>query len=315
MKKIWSHISIFFAGLLMSISDIIPGFSGGIALTIIGKIKKVWATTDLIIKPNKKGDRLKGIIFYLFFVCGSVAGVFGFSHIIRLMLTHIPAITFWFFLTLTLCSVLIFLKYNKIHFTNLTKDKGKRKTSWMGLALGFGIIFTIIVVTFCLRGTFTLDDLSPSPKNASDLNRWGVRILVFVAGFLGSASMVTPGVSGALIILMLGSYGYIYAELYSYPSEHVVVLLVYMLCTVLGTVTSMVGLNRLYKRFPQFMNWFFVGTIFASAIGMIWLFHTMLLPADDWRWALIAVAVVLAIALSWLIIHIFNKKQHLLEEH
>ena len=78
----------------MSISDIIPGFSGGIALTIVGKIKQVWATTDLIIKPKKKGDRLKGIIFYLFFVGGSVAGVFGFAQIIRLMLTHIPAITF-----------------------------------------------------------------------------------------------------------------------------------------------------------------------------------------------------------------------------
>lgn len=313
MKKAWNYISTMFAGMIMSISDIIPGFSGGIALTIVGKIKEVWSTTDLILKPQKKGDRLKGIIFYTFFVIGSTAGVFGFSQIIRLLMVHAPAITFWFFLFLTMGSIFVYFAYNRVKIKELKEKENKRTSSWVGLSIGFMSIMTIIVVTFILRGTFTKEDINPEPGTSDNLKDWSVRFLVYTAGFIGAASMVTPGVSGALMILMLGSYGYIYSDLYPFPGDHPVVLVVYMLSTVLGTVTSMLLLNRLYKKFSQFMNWFFVGTILASSIGMIWLFNSILIPEELWRWSLIVVSSSLAIAITYFIVRKFKNKDDSIE--
>ena len=293
----------------MSVSDIIPGFSGGIALTITGKIKKVWATIDKIIKPDKKGNRLKGIIFYSFFILGSLLGVFAFSQVIRIMMIHIPAITFWFFLALTIGSIFIYAKHNKMKLSSLAKDKKTRKISKLGIITGFILIFTIVLTTFLLRGAFGLSDLRPSPGNSNELNKWSVRIMVFAAGFFGAASMVTPGVSGALVILMLGSYGYIYSDMYPFPGDHPFVLAIYMGCTLLGTLFSILVLNKLYKKYSHFMDWFFIGTIIASVIGMVWLFHSILIPAQTWRWAVIAVSFSLGVGLTVFIVRYLGNKE------
>lgn len=56
------------------------------------------------IHTQTKEDRLKGILFYLVFVSGSLVEVFGFAHVIKLLLDKLPTITFWFFITLSICS-------------------------------------------------------------------------------------------------------------------------------------------------------------------------------------------------------------------
>ena len=288
----------------MSISDIIPGFSGGIALTISGKIKEVWSNTEKIRKPQNKGDRTKAIVFYSFFIIGSLAGVFGFAQIINLMLTHIPAITFWFFITLTFGSLFVFFKFNNMKLKELKNEK--KKKSIKGILIGFLLMLTVILVTYFLRGTFTLKHLKAHNMSVDIDNIW-IKILIYSSGFIGAAAMVTPGVSGALMILMLGSYGYIYDGLYSDPSDYPWTLIFYMMSTVAGSVFSMVILNSLYKRFTIFMNWFFLGTIAGSSIGMAWLFGSILMPVDVWRWGIIVFSIALGIFINWGVVKLREK--------
>lgn len=300
----------------MSISDIVPGFSGGIALTITGALQKVWSTQDKILHPKAKGDRIKGILFYVVFILGSLTGVFGFSQVIKLMLENIPTITFWFFLTLSVCSLFIFSRFNKVNIKdmNINYDKRKRTTHSkrvIGFIVGFVVIISICAITFSLRGAQTVEDLKNA--KADEIGKPENYLLMYAAGFLGASAMVTPGVSGALIILLFGVYGDIYSELYVHPFDHIWILIIYMLVGVLGTLTSMTVLDKLYKKHTLLMKWIFFGTIAASIIGMLWMFHQMYVPEDPIRWIYIVIAIGAAIALSISVIKI-RKRREIIEQ-
>ena len=297
LKKIKRFFSILFAGMFMSMSDTVPGFSGGIALTIIGKLKEVWGKFDEIINPKKKGARRNAILFYIVFATGSTIGVFGFAQIVKLALDHIPSITFWFFISLTVGSLFIYISYNRISVKKDKKDKlSKRKI--MGLLFGFGFIMAIVTITLVMRGHQDVKSMR-SQKGAVS----GVKTItiIYVAGFLASAAMVTPGISGALIILMFGVYGHIYGGMYAHPWDHPVVLVIYILATVLGTVFSTIFLGKLYEKFKTFMNWFFLGTILASIIGMFWVFNPMLVPDEPIKWVYISCSILLGTVLTVLL--------------
>ena len=296
-KKIKRFLSIFFAGMFMSVSDTVPGFSGGIALTIVGKLKEVWGKFDEIKNPKKKGDRKRAIFFYLVFATGSTAGVFGFAQIVKLALDHIPSITFWFFISLTIGSLFIYISYNRISIKSPKKEKLSKKKI-IGLLLGFGFIMAIVTITLVMRGHQDVQSMR-SQKGAVS----GVKTItiIYIAGFLASAAMVTPGISGALIILMFGVYGHIYGGMYAHPWDHPIVLVVYILATILGTVFSTIFLGGMYEKFKTFMNWFFLGTILASVIGMFWVFNPMLVPDEPIKWVYIACSVSLGAILTVLL--------------
>lgn len=313
-KRAWRYITIFFAGAFMSISDIIPGFSGGIALTITGKIKDVWGTWEKIKSPKRKGDRAKAIMFYVIFVAGSLAGTFGFAQVIKLMLNNIPTYTFWFFVVLSFSAIFIFFKFNKMKFDRKylkigdhTIAKGSlRGTRLIAFLTGLIVIVALCTTTVVLRGYQTTDTLKDA---TGEVNSIEIYISIYIAGFLASAAMVTPGMSGALILLVFGVYGNIYKGLYAHPAEHWLVLGLYFLCTLLGTVTSIFVLDKLYKKYTKFMNYLFLGTIFGSFIGMVWIFHGILVPPSDIGYLYITISVLLAIGTASLIIWSFTQKQ------
>lgn len=281
----------------MSVSDTVPGFSGGIALTIIGKLKEVWGKFDQIKNPKKKGDRKHAIWFYIIFAIGSTAGVFGFAQIVKLLLDHIPSITFWFFISLTFGSLFIYVSYNKLTLRRSTSKKvTKRKI--FGVLLGFTLIMSIIMITFFMRG---YQDVKSMRSQKGEISGVKTITIIYMAGFLASAAMVTPGISGALIILMFGVYGHIYGGMYADPWAHPVVLVIYILSTIFGTVFSTIFLGKIYEKFKIFMNWFFLGTILASIVGMFWVFNPMLSPDEPIKWVYIACSVTTGIILTGLL--------------
>ena len=296
-KKIKRFFSIFFAGMFMSVSDTVPGFSGGIALTIIGKLKEVWGKFNEIMNPKKKGDRKRAIWFYVIFALGSTAGVFGFSQVVKLLLDYIPSITFWFFISLTFGSFYIYVSYNKMTIKKETNKKIIKKKIF-GVLLGFIIIMTIITITFLMRGYQDVKSMKAQKGEISGIKTF---VIIYLAGFLASAAMVTPGISGALIILMFGVYGHIYAGMYADPWSHPIVLVIYIFSTILGTIFSTIFLGKLYEKFKIFMNWFFLGTIIASIIGMFWIFNPILIPDEPIKWIYICCSIALGAILTLLL--------------
>lgn len=287
----------------MSISDIIPGFSGGIALTITGKLQDVWGTLDKIKNPKNKGDRLAGIVFYGIFLTGSLAGTFGFSQVIYLLIENIPTYTFWFFIGLTICSLMFYWKFSKM---KIPQKKTFKPSRLMAFITGMSLIIAICTTTFVLRGEQTIEML----KNASgEVNNMTIYILIYVAGFLASAAMVTPGMSGALVILAFGVYGNIYGGLYKNPGDHWLVLSLYFLCTIGGTVTSIFTLDKLYKKFTGFMNYVFLGTIVGSLIGMCWIFNSILIPSETLGPLYIVLSVLTAFTFAFLILMGYNYRE------
>lgn len=316
-KRIGYWISIMFAGAFMSISDVIPGFSGGIALTLSGRIKEVWGTYKKIVKPILKGDRLKGILFYCVFALGSVGGIFGCAQVIKLALIHIPSITNWFFLTLAVCAVFIYWKLNHVSFKGGKTPEVKEYKKPTLIRILFTILGMLVIVAITIVawrvGIPDPANFKKDPHAVVHFN--GDFVLMCVAGFLASAAMVTPGMSGALVITAFGVYPEIYGKLFANPGANIWPLLIYSGCTVIGTVFSIVVMDKLYSKFKRPMTFIFLGTVIASVGAMIFIFtyqHAIIPPEPIW-WIYISIAVVLAIVLvigMYKLIKYEEKKHH-----
>lgn len=288
----------------MVVSDIIPGFSGGIALTFTGIIHDVWGKWKKIIHPVEKNDRLNGIIFYLVFVTGSISGTLAFSQIVNLMLSNIPTITFYFFLTVSFISIFIYIKINKANFAGSSKTSKKVWVRLVALLVGIGIIVGLMITTYMVEGRQTEANLH-SLEGQVGFEYTKITILMFFAGMFASFAMVTPGMSGALVILSFGVYGHIYGGMLVNPLMHWDILLLYMAGTVIGTVVAVVLLGRWYEKYTTVLTWIFMGTLSVSWVAMILLFDVWI-PVEKIRWIYIVISVGVAASLGGLVYKFVN---------
>lgn len=301
-KKIIPLVKTFFASVVMSIASIIPGFSGGVALTFTGEIHSVWGKWKDIVHPKKHGDRAAAIIYYLFFLLGSLAGSLGFAQVVRLAVDNIPAPTFIFFVVISIASIFIFHKLNAKDLNNNITPIWKKI-----LFLGIGILIIGALMTYLLikQGPISLSFFQKDSGSIelSDVNKI---ILICVAGFFSSFAMVTPGMSSALIILVFGVYAEIYAGILGDILDHFLLFFIYSLSTVIGVVFAIYILGTLYEKFRDVLSWLFWGTIFMSIIAMVTIFYDVMVPRDNITWLYMSISLVIAVCLGY-VVYRFSK--------
>ena len=186
MKKIKENIILGVKGFIMGIANIIPGVSGGtLALTLgiyerfIGAISHFFSN----LKENIK--------FLLPIAIGLCLAILSTSRVIDYSYEHFPIPTTLFFVGLVIGGIPML--YHKVK----GKKEGKQISSWIILLMTFSLV---IVMAFAdqLFGT-------TAKVNLSGLDLWGYIILFFV-GMIAAATMVIPGVSGSLVLMLLGYY-------------------------------------------------------------------------------------------------------------
>lgn len=223
MDNFKTMISIFLRGLLMGISDIMPGISGGtIALItgiydrLIGSISKI---KFMFLKPLFKGNfsKFKQELFeeidFKFFIpllLGIAISLFTMAGIIDLLLDDYAAFTYSFFAGLILASVIIL--YKQLDALNI-------KT----------ILITII---FAVLG-YLFVGLNPIQVAHSFP-------VLFISGFISICAMLLPGISGSSVLLLLGQYEYMITVLHKLQ---IVDLLVF----IVGAALGFVSMSRVIK--------------------------------------------------------------------
>lgn len=223
MENFKKMISIFLRGLLMGISDIMPGISGGtIALItgiydrLIGSISKI---KFMFLKPLFKGNfsKFKQELFeeidFKFFIpllLGIAISLFTMAGIIDFLLDDYAAFTYSFFAGLILASVIIL--YKQLDALNI-------KT----------ILITII---FAVLG-YLFVGLNPIQAAHSFP-------VLFISGFISICAMLLPGISGSSVLLLLGQYEYMVTVLHKLQ---IVDLLVF----IVGAALGFVSMSRVIK--------------------------------------------------------------------
>lgn len=253
MNKIKENVILGVKGFVMGIANIIPGVSGGtLALTLgiyerfIGAISHFFSN----LKENIK--------FLLPIAIGLCLAILSMSRVIDYSYEQFPIPTTLFFVGLVIGGIPML--YHKVK----GKKEGKQISSWIILLMTFSLV---IVMAFAdqLFGT-------TAKVNLNVLDLWGYLIL-FCVGVIAAATMVIPGVSGSLVLMLLGYYYPILKIVkaltkFENLGENIVIAGVFGVGVLVGIVLISKIIEFLLKKFETKTYYGVLGFIFASVLAI-----------------------------------------------
>ncbi len=174
-------------GMMIGIANIIPGVSGGTIALSMGIYDKLIGAVSNLLKDWKKSA-----VTLLPIALGVVLGLIGFTYLIEYLLSNHTFVTCMTFVGLIFGGLPML--FNKLK----QKLASSRRSIGVSGALAFIILFAVSVSLPMLRSdNEVLRTLTATP---------GTMITMFFVGIIASATMVVPGVSGSLVLMILGYY-------------------------------------------------------------------------------------------------------------
>lgn len=179
------RIRLFTTGFSMGLADLVPGVSGGTIAFLFGiydellfSIRKVsGAVPKLLIKRQfKEAIAQTPFSFLLPLGLGMMTAIFSMVKVVTYLLDNFPVYVWSFFFGLVLGSVYVVSK--RVEKWNLRRG--------LLFVAGFGI-------TYLVLGLPTMD---------GNTSLWAL----FITGAIAITAMILPGISGSLIMVILGQY-------------------------------------------------------------------------------------------------------------
>ena len=174
------------AGIFIGIANIIPGISGGTIIVMLGMFDKIMFAISDVFKKDAF-NRKENIIFLFQIVIGLLIGLITFANLIDLLFNNWPTQTIFCFLGFILFSVPYIIK----------KEMNKISISPLFLGLGFVIILSLVLLD---------NNSSSNIITAFPIVTLPHLLKMFVLGIITAMATIFPGISGAMILLILGEY-------------------------------------------------------------------------------------------------------------
>jgi len=247
-------IKLILKGVVMGTANIIPGVSGGTMAVSMGIYDKLIHCLTHLFKEFKES-----IKFLVPVVIGMGIALVGLSFIIEPAFAHFPLQTNCLFVGLIVGGLPAVIK----------KVKGKGvKVSYV---IPFLVFFAVVV------GMAAIGEQEGAAADLS-FNLWSV-IRLFVVGVIASATMVIPGVSGSMMLLLMGYYNPIVASIKNFVKALVAfdvngilqgcgVLVPMGLGIVLGIFAIAKLIEVIFEKFPIQAYWAIIGLIVASPFAI-----------------------------------------------
>ncbi|MCR5062613.1 MAG: DUF368 domain-containing protein [Treponema sp.] len=192
-------IRIFVIGIIVGMANVIPGVSGGTLAVVFNiydkfvnaitfNVKKLWA--------NKR--------FVVPLLVGMALGVLILSKIITKLYERFPFQTNCFFTGLVLGSIPLLLSLVLKRAPGL-----ENQPKYFTVPRIIGMVICA-VAGFAVLIFFDMKDSSMSRDVAENMILPAITfplvVRIFVAGVIGAVAMIIPGISGSLLMLMMGVY-------------------------------------------------------------------------------------------------------------
>lgn len=174
-------------GIAIGIANVIPGVSGGTMMVILGIFNRMMEAISGIFKrvnPNRKED----IIFIFQVLVGAAIGIVGFAKILEILFEYYPTQTIYWFIGLIAFSIPLFVK----------GEMEGEKLAIVPFVCGLAIIFGLEFLNPGEGNTVVNPDFPPLSS--------GLFIKMVIIGAISGATMIMPGVSGSMVLLILGEY-------------------------------------------------------------------------------------------------------------
>ncbi|TGY97127.1 DUF368 domain-containing protein [Petralouisia muris] len=279
-------IRLILKGVMIGIANIIPGVSGGTMAVSMGIYDKmIHAATHLLSEFKKSMQVLIPIVI------GAGIGVVALARIIEIMFEKAPFQTNLLFIGLIVGGLPAMAK------------KVKGKTIRLSHLAAF-LLFFVIVAGLALMGEQegAAADLSFSLLNV---------IKLLGVGIVASATMVIPGVSGSMMLMLMGYYNPILTEINRFIDnlldfnvqgllEGCLVLVPFGIGVVVGIFAIAKMIEIVFEKFPEHAYWGIIGLIVASPVAILLMnrFGTINVTAVLTGIAALAAGIVIALKLG-----------------
>ena len=240
-------------GFIMGIANIIPGVSGGTLAMTLGIYEQFISSISHLFSKLK--ENLK---FLIPVAIGMVLAIVTLSRVIDYSFNHFPLPTMLFFVGLVLGGIPMI--YSKI------KDEKKTKPSnIITFLIPFAIVIFMSVIGMFATGM--------GEVNLVNLNFFGF-IILFLVGMIAAGTMVIPGVSGSLVLMLLGYYypvlGLIKAiTKFENLAHNILVAGVFGMGIIVGIVAISKIIEFLFSKYEKKFYFGVFGFILASAPAII----------------------------------------------
>ena len=218
-RNTFDYITLFFKGVFMGIADAMPGISGGTIALLLGiyeeLIRSISELKLSLFFELKKGfnpfwKKLNGN-FLLALVSGIGISLISFVKISANFLESFPLFIWSFFLGL------IFATVNVIY---------KLINQWRSLNFFFLIISIIFSNFLSSFSVYETDEIS--------------LLYILFSGVIASSAMILPGISGSLILVILGVYAYLIKSL-----DNLEMIVIFTFIS--GALVGLLGFSRILK--------------------------------------------------------------------
>lgn len=245
-------------GMCVGAANIIPGVSGGTIIVILGLFDKLMKSISDVFKIKiSKGERLEAIKFLIQFVIGVGIGLVLFAKLLTFLFENAQNQTLACFAGLILFSVPVLKK----------SEMKDIKFNWLLFILGIILIFGLAFLSPSKGDSVvSLDEILSNKFNIT------YALSLLLMGFISAATMIFPGVSGSMVLLILGWYhlfkGYV-ANVTSFEPFILLGLVFIGIGVLLGVFVSAKFTNFLLVNHKRNTMSFIIGLIIASAITII----------------------------------------------
>ena len=251
------YLKEIFKGIMIGVANIIPGVSGGTIALSMGIYEKILGAVNNIWKDFK--GSIKTLLPY---GIGLVLGIVCFAFIINFCLNNFNIPTLFAFIGLILGGLPSIYKR--------VKGEKFKPTHLITLAIMASLIIVPTIVTADMAETLKVVEFS------------FVSVLVFIVlGIISAGTMIVPGVSGSMMLMMLGYYETIMETIELFVKSALAldfasilstiqILIPFGIGIVLGVVIIAKIIEKLLKKYPNATMWGIIGLVVTSPFAILY---------------------------------------------
>lgn len=255
-------LRLFIIGICIGMANVIPGVSGGTLAVVFNIYDRFVNAITYNVKKLWANKRFVGPL-----ISGMALGVLLFSKLITVLYEHFPVQTNFFFTGLIIGSL-------PMIFANTVKtDEGKKLSAgkYIGIFICVAAGLSALLFFSYLEGSF--DGRTPDMTSALPDFTFKLAMRIFIAGYIGAIAMVIPGISGSLLMLILGVYTIVMKSIPSLfiPSEffHALSLLLPNgIGVLIGLICGAKLVAWLLKKAPNHTYAVILGLLLGSAVNL-----------------------------------------------
>lgn len=242
-------------GMVIGIANIVPGVSGGTMMVSMGIYDKLIHCITHLFSEFKKS-----VMFLIPIAIGMVVAIAASSFGLTWLFENFPIQTNLLFVGLILGGLPAIWK----------NVKGKKVQARHVIA---GLLFFALVVGMAAMGE--------TEGTAADLSFGLVNVLkLVVVGIVAAATMVIPGVSGSMMLMLMGFYYPVlnaikdfFSALARFDMNGILTGLGILAPFGIGVVAGIFGIAKLveiiFDKFPLYAYWAIIGLIIASPFAIL----------------------------------------------